>query len=402
MILRVIIRTLLLSLGLVGAVIVFTQTVQGQDEQAGVDAPGASEHHEEQRKPLKLSEADMREFGISVVVAGPGSLEFHASFPGEVRLNEDRLAHVVPNIAGVVKEVTAHLGDRIERGDVMAVLASRELAEAKAGHLASHAQLELLEVTFQREKQLWEDKISAEQDYLRARNAVEKARIELRSSEQRLYALGLTKEAIHRSEGESNSELTRFEVRAPFAGTIIEKHITLGEALEANAQVYTVADLSTVWVDLSIYAKDLLLIREGQEVVISTDMGLPDTDGVISYIGPVIGEETRTATARIVLPSTDGLWRPGLFVTAQVSVEDMDIPIKIPKSALQLIEGKAKVFVLGAEGFVAKDVRPGRMDADEVEILAGLEAGQKIVATGAFYLKAELAKEAFAGGGHHH
>ncbi|MCF6284931.1 MAG: efflux RND transporter periplasmic adaptor subunit, partial [Candidatus Hydrogenedentes bacterium] len=324
------------------------------DEEDGHD--DESGDHED---ALQLSPEDMLEFGITLAAAGPGLLEFHTDLPGEVRLNEDHLAHVVPNITGVVREVTASLGDSVKAGDVMAVLASRELAETKAAHLSAHAQLELLEVTFQREKQLWEDKISAEQSYLEARNAVANARITLRVSEERLYALGLPAEIIHQIGKKSRPKLTRFEVRAPFEGTVIEKHITHGEALEATTPIFVVADLSTVWVDLSVYAKDLLSVRKGQKVIISSGVALPDAEGIISYIGPVVGEETRTAMARVVLPNPDGLWKPGLFITASVAVDELNVPIKVPKTALHTIEGKTHVFVKDLDGFEVTEVKLG-------------------------------------------
>ncbi|PCJ57901.1 MAG: efflux transporter periplasmic adaptor subunit [Candidatus Hydrogenedentota bacterium] len=373
----------------------------GHNEEAEDDGHGHGDD-EDHDESLRLSDKDLLELNISIEVAGPGLLEFHASFPGEVRLNEDKLAHVVPNIAGVVKEVTAHLGDIVKKGDVMAILASRELAETKAEHLASHAQLELLEVTYKREKQLWKDKISAEQDFLIARNALEKGRIDLRASEQRLYALGLSIETIHKLENESNTQLTRFEVRAPFTGTVIEKHITLGEAIDAESQIFSVADLSTVWVDLSVYSKDLLSIRKGQKVIIASETAIPDTEGIISYIGPIVGEETRTSLARIVLPTNQSLWRPGMFITAKVAVDEMTVPIKVPKTALLTIDGETRVFIRDAEGFKAVDITLGRVDMQGAEILSGLEAGQHYVATGGFYLKAELGKAAFADGGHNH
>ena len=147
----------------------------------------SQEHHDDEHHDgLKLTVDEMKELNMTLAIAGPGELSINATLPGEVRLNEENLAHVVPNIRGVVRQVTATLGDSVKTGDIMAVLASRELAESKAAHLAAHAQLELMEVTYLREKQLWEEKISAEQDYLRAKNTMEKVSIELRASEQRL------------------------------------------------------------------------------------------------------------------------------------------------------------------------------------------------------------------------
>jgi cobalt-zinc-cadmium efflux system membrane fusion protein len=159
-----------------------------------------------------------------------------------------------------------------------------------------------------------------------------------------------------------------------------------------------------VWVNLTVYQKDLPYIRVGQEVIISPGYGIPETrnaKGKISYISPVLDEETRTATARVVLPNPEGIWRPGLFVTGKVVIENIYVPILIPKSALQTVEGKTCVFILTEDGFIPQPVETGRSNETHVEIISGLRPGQKYVSKGAFTLKSELSKEEF-GGGHGH
>ncbi len=360
---------------------------------------GGGEEHEEE--VVRLSREEMKEFGVEIRTAGPEKLRIYISLPGEVKTNADKLAHIVPRVSGVVRDVRKRLGDKVRRGEVMAVLESRELADAKSAYLAAIERFSVAEADFRREENLWKKRISPEKNYLRARRMLAEARIELRSAKQKLFALGLPDEYIASLSDHPEASYTRYEITAPFDGTVIEKHIALGEAVEADSTVFVVADLSTVWVDLSVYQKDLPLVRVGQEVVLSAGYGIEDATGRISYVGPVVGEETRTAIARVVLPNRDGRWRPGLFVTGRIAVDEITVPVAVPRSAVQEVEGRPSVFVETDEGFVPRVVNTGRKDTSKVEISSGLEPGERYVAKGAFILKAQLSKGAF-GEGHSH
>ncbi|MBU4566618.1 MAG: efflux RND transporter periplasmic adaptor subunit, partial [Proteobacteria bacterium] len=194
---------------------------------------------------------------------------------------------------------------------------------------------------------------------------------------------------------------TRFEIRTPFAGTIIKRHITLGEKVNTDAEVFTIADLSTVWIDINIYQKDLALIQKGQVVQIEIGHNKQSVVGKIAWVGPLVGESTRTATARVVVPNPSGVLRPGLFVNAKVAVSSNMADIVVPKSALQTFEDRTVVFVRTDEGFKPQPVKLGRRNTTRVEVLSGLETGQTYVSKGAFLLKSQLSKAAF-GDGHNH
>ncbi|MGD9402284.1 MAG: efflux RND transporter periplasmic adaptor subunit, partial [bacterium] len=259
------------------------------------------------------------------------------------------------------------------------------------------------ESNFEREKNLWEKEITSEQEYLDARSELTEARIESRSSEQKLYALGLTLSQVGRLSADDDEAFTRYEVRAPFDGTVVDKHITLGEKVGDDSEIFVVADLSTVWVDLSITQKDLPFVRTGTEVTISAGYGVPDAEGIIDYVSPVVGENTRTATARIVLANPDGLWRPGLFVSARLSVAGTEVPVLIPRTAAQNLDEEWVVFVEVGDGFEPVPVSLGRGDENRVEVLAGLTPGRRYVAEGAFECKAKVVTENIdphAGHGH--
>jgi cobalt-zinc-cadmium efflux system membrane fusion protein len=154
-------------------------------------------------------------------------------------------------------------------------------------------------------------------------------------------------------------------------------------------------------VNLGVYQKDIPSVRVGQPVVVSAGHGIPDMTGEISYIDPLVGEQTRTATARVVLPNRGGQLRPGLFVTGRVTLSTVPVPILVPKTALQTMDEKTVVFVEDKDGFEPRTVAVGRSNGTHVEITSGLKPGQKYVSAGAFTLKAQLAKGSFGDGDNH-
>lgn len=200
---------------------------------------------------------------------------------------------------------------------------------------------------------------------------------------------------------ESSESLSPYEVVSLIEGTVVEKHLTVGEVVKDDVEIYQVADLKTVWLNLTVYQKDLAAIRIGQSIKVSAGAGIQDVNGTISYISPTVDEHTRTAKARAVLNNADGALRPGLFVTAQVVVATHEVPVVVPRSGLQTIDDLTCVFVKTSEGFQPRSVTIGRSNDTNAEIVAGLVAGEQFVSTGAFTLKAQLSKGAF-GDGHNH
>jgi cobalt-zinc-cadmium efflux system membrane fusion protein len=361
---------------------------------------GPNEAHGED-PAIQLSEADQREFGIAVETAGSGALHMHVNVPGKVALNADHQAHIVPRVSGVVQAVHKTLGDQVRAGEILATLESRELADLKSAYLTAQEQQALAQSVFDREADLRQKKITSEQEYLQAKQDLASAKIATRAAAQKLRALGLSDEAITRLPTQPGATFTQYAITAPFNGTIIERHISLGEVLQDATAAFVVADLSTVWVDLQIYPKDLPFVRTGQTAVMSADPGIPEAQGTIAYMGPVVGEQTRTALARVVLPNPQGHWRPGLFVTADITIERHEVSLLIPETALQSVEERPTVFVETPEGFIPQPVTLGRRNAAAIEVTSGLVPGQRYVTRGAFTLKAQLAKGSF-GDGHNH
>lgn len=192
---------------------------------------------------------------------------------------------------------------------------------------------------------------------------------------------------------ESNQSLTVYELKAPIAGTVIERQISLGEYVSEQKPSFVVADLSTIWVDLSIYRQDLKRVRLDDEVLIDPDDGRGEIEGTISYIAPIGSSETQTALARVVLPNPDGRLRPGLFVTARLILAARNVAVAVRRSAIQTLEGRTIVFVReDSDKIEARPVELGEADPQFVEIKAGLTAGEHYVAENSFVVKAEMGK----------
>lgn len=287
----------------------------------GIVQPAQAEE-EDHEELVILTPAEMEEFGVQVTEAGPGIIILTRSLPGEIKVNDNRLAHIGPRYDGIVTKVYVTVGDSVEEGQILA-------------------------------------------------------------------------------EVESNETLAPYELKTFIAGTIIEKHMTLGEPVSRENDGFVVADLSTVWIDITVYQRDLDLITVGEEATVRTSTRNRTFSGKISYVTPVIDVHTRTATARIVAANSDGYWRPGMFIMAEVVTGKIDAAVVVPATAVHTMEDSPVIFVETDEGFHPRHVTIGRKGDTQLEILSGLKTGERYVSVGGFVLKAELGKDSL-GEGHAH
>ncbi|AKT41603.1 efflux RND transporter periplasmic adaptor subunit [Chondromyces crocatus] len=339
-----------------------------------------------------LSAEALAAAGIEVAAAGPGQVEVTATLPGEVALNADTVAHVTPRVGGVVREVKRNLGDRVKKGEVLAVLDSRELADLQREALTARERLELAETSFRRQEALWQEKVTSEKEYLSAKQALAEARIEHRSATQKL--------AVGSGGG---SKEGGYALVAPLDGTIIERHATVGEVLGGETRAFTVADLSTIWVNVTVYAKDLAQVHPGQVARVRAEGIEQRAEGKITYLSQVADEQTRSSIARVVLMNPGPAWRPGLFATADIVVSEAEVAVTVLDDAVQRLEGKDVVFVQEGEAFQVRPVRLGRRGTVEgnavVEVRSGIAAGERYASKNSFVLKADLGK---SGAAHEH
>jgi len=254
--------------------------------------------------------------------------------------------------------------------------------------------LALARARFDRESNLREKKISAADDYLNAKEALAEAEIDARSSEQQLLALGLAPDYVKALSERDPEQFTRFEVVSPVAGTVTEKHVVLGDSPQAGTALYSVADLSTVWIDFDVPAKDWASVHTGQSVSVVREDNALRAESRIGYMGPVMEPDTRASLARAVLPNEARAWQPGVFVTGYIETDSRDVALLAAKDAVQSVGGASTVFVKTEAGYEPRTVEIGESSGASVEVLSGLEVGQPYVSSGTFVLKAEMEKGA--------
>jgi len=390
-----------------------------------------------------MSPEQMEMQDIKVAPVAPGQLQRHIVVPGMITPVADRIARVPARVVGTVAEMRKQLGDAVKADEIVAVLDSREVADAKSEYLTARVNLDLQTTNFERAKALWERRVSAESQYLQAQATFSEAQLRLDLARQKLSALGLHAKIVFANSIKEEQEglpssLRKYELRAPIAGRIIERKVDVGTAVGKEgdpSDVYTIADLTTMWAELSVATIDLALIKEGAAVSISPAMSAgtracsPNAEsrlanelapvqqvgacplsqnrshfcgtcssqpssGKIVFISPVLSADTKAARVIAGIPNADGRWHAGSFATAEIEIARDEVPLMLPKDALQTINGKTVVFVRTADGFEKRDIARGRKDDYSIEIVSGLKAGEEIAISNSFLLKAELGKSA--------
>ncbi|WP_394809547.1 efflux RND transporter periplasmic adaptor subunit [Nitrosomonas sp.] len=343
---------------------------------------------------VEIPDEMLKSMGVALLTAGPATIKPKLKLPGEVTFNEHTIVRVVPRVAGMVTSVQGHHGQHVKKGDVLAVLESPMLADLRSQYYVAKKRLGLTRATYEREKQLWEEKISAKQDFLLAQELWNEAEIALELAATKLIALGVQPESNH-----SKITISRYEIRSPISGIIIAKAIALGEAVKEDREIYTVADVSTVWTAITVYPKDLNVVKEGQKVAVKATAYDVESEGTITYISTLIGGQTRTATARVELDNQAGKWRPGMFVNAELVAEEIQVPVAVSVAAIQTLRDWSVVFGRYDRFFEVRPLELGRNDGEMVEVLKGLTSGEQYAGGNSFAIKAELGK---AGASHDH
>ncbi|HLO26865.1 MAG TPA: efflux RND transporter periplasmic adaptor subunit [Geobacteraceae bacterium] len=372
-----------------------------KEEKAGGDDEG-KEHKEEKEGheghdehgeagSVKMTAEVQKENGVVTAKAEKQRLGGVISATGKVEANADRIAHVSPRISGKIVSVKASLGDSVSAGQALATLDSVELGEALNRYRQSKTRLALAQSSMERIKNLVEKKIAARKDILQAETDFRMAQTELHTDEERLSLYGVPTSDL-KGDGHKKPLLP---VRSPISGIITEKHAIVGELSDPSKSLYTVADLSSVWVMVDINEKDLAKVHKGQAATVIVG-AFPDLKlkGRITYIADLVNESTRTVKARIEVANPGRKLKPEMFATVELALA-VDAPsvLAVPEDALQDLDGKKVVFIVENETeFAARQVQTGRAAGGMVEIVSGLKEGERYAVKGAFILKSELKK----------
>lgn len=341
---------------------------------------------------VQLSPAQIAMAGIDSEPAKTAPVGDRLRFPAEVALNANRVAEIVPRVGGRVRAVKADLGQNVAAGATMAVIESRDLAAAKAAYLSAREKRKLADATVAREERLWKQRISAEQDYLVARQAAETARIEQEAAAQQLRALGLDPGKV----SARTSNLAEMVATAPFAGTVIERHVVQGEQVSEGTTMFRLADLSTVWVMARVSENSLAAVALNRPATVMVRAYPGRTlSGQVTWIGATLDEATRTLPVRIEVDNLDRLLKAGMFAEVTLATSDKRPAVIVPMAAVQEQENTKVVFIaLGSDRFALRSVQLGARIGDAVEIVAGVRPGERVVTNGGFALLSELGKGA--------
>jgi membrane fusion protein, heavy metal efflux system len=357
--------------------------------------PGAGSAEEKQGF-VKLSAADIEAAGIELAAVQSGATARRIIVAGTIRAPADRISHVAVRLSGIVAELRKNVGDPVAAGEILGILESREVANAKSEYLAARVTNELQQEMLNRDTTLWERKVIADQQLLRSRNVAANAKIANDIARQKLFALGLTEKEIAGLQNVPEASLRRQEIRSPIAGRVLERKAELGVVVgrdNLETDLFVVADLDRTWAELSVSPEEAAF-RIDQIVSVSA-RGIKDkAEGKVIYVSPIVDRDTHKVHVVAEINNKDGIWRPGLFVSAAIVFDKQSVPIAVPVGAVQTMDGRPVAFVRTADGFQKRQIVLGRSDDQAIEVVSGLRLGETIAVSNTFLLKAEMLKRA--------
>ena len=354
---------------------------------------GAAEHGEAAEGVVQLDSTSV-EYGNIRIGAVETVTTTGLPVTGTITYHANRVSHIGPRTDGRIVRLDADVGTRVTAGRVLAVLESPQIGQLQTEEREAQALLKIARENHAREQRLEQQGISSRKELLVAEADLRRAEAALNSAHERLLVLG-----AHDGEG------GRFVVTTPFAGVVVARDASLGEMAVPADQLFTVANLDRLWIELDIFERDLARIARGQDVEITT-AAYPGRafPGTIVYIGDILDPQKRTVRARVEVPNPRELLKPGMFATARIAVGGGGEPfVVVPEAAVQELEGQKVVFVPGDRPgeFRAQAVEVGeQLEGGKVVILSGLTGDSRIVVTGAFSLRSELAEGEIGEHGH--
>jgi membrane fusion protein, heavy metal efflux system len=376
---------------------------RGGDEQSATEPaktatpPAAEEKHDE--NVVHVEAGMLRDLQITTrpVESRTGGEE--VSLLGELAVDERRYAEVGVPVPSRVTRLLASPGDTVRVGQPLVELQSTELGRARADYQTAQARVHLAERALLRKRDLAAERIAPQREVQEAEAAAAEARAGLRAAEAFLSAIG-----VPLPTGESGgADSSRFVLRSPVAGVVIERAVVSGEMLEPSKPAFRVGDLSTLWLTVHAFERDAVRIRPGAPARIAFS-ALPGRDfqGSVALLGREVAKESRTVPVRIDVRNTGGALRPGMSATAMVPVGASDTPLlTVPVAAVQRVREQWCVFIPKDTGvFEIRRIGRGRDLGGEVEVLSGLKPGETVVVDGAFLLKSQAEKAESGHGGH--
>lgn len=353
---------------------------------AAASAPASSDT----KAGLTLTPQEQKEAGIQVQAAAEADVAATVTLNGTLVPNQDRIANVLPRLAGRIVSAPVALGATVRTGQTLAVLESIDLGEAQSSYRQLRSEATVTEAALERAQKLAAEDIIAQKDLQRARGDAERARAALRAAADKLRLLGVVPAPLEHQRD------AIYPVVAPLSGTVIEKHAVPGSLAETDP-LFVVADLSTVWLEADVFEKDLALLKTGSPATVSV-AAYPDRpfQGRLTYVSSTMDTASRTVKARIEVPNTNTALKPGMFATARITSSATVRALVLPAQAVTLMNDKPTVFVLTPRGFEARSVETTSRPDGTVEVRAGLSPGDQVAVAGAYALKSRILKSSLA------
>ena len=359
------------------------------DKSANGPAPAKQEGKAEagqEEKGLKLTAQEQERAGIKFEEVSLRSVVDAISVTATIHPNQDRIAKISPRVEGRIVSVSANLGDMVRAGQTLAVMDSLAIGEAQSSLLRAQSLERVAQADFKRAESLSAEEIIPQKELLRARGELERASAEARAAKDRLRLLGGSVSA-------SGQAQSTFALTAPFAGTVIEKKATIGQLGSAADAVFTIADLSKVWIEASLTDQLVSKVKIGAAATVTVGAYPGERfSGRVTYIASVLDKDSRTIAARIEVPNKDGRLKLEMFATASIESGSQFDAISVPDGAILLLQGQPTVFVYEDGRFESRAVETGDKLSGRTVIKSGLKLKDQVVAAGAYALKARLLK----------
>ncbi|WP_449245620.1 efflux RND transporter periplasmic adaptor subunit [Desulfobacca acetoxidans] len=338
--------------------------------------------------------------GIEIRIVKPAPFEEKMQFVGELGLNEEQTSRVSTRLGGRVLKILADYGQSIKAEQALAVIESVELGQAQMAYLQSEAVYRVAQQAYERAKLLWQEKAISRAEYLERQAKFEQDQAERDYAENRLHLLGLSESDIARrlkaatGKGLRHNVDPTFVLRSPLGGKVVDRRITPGQMVRPDEELFIIAETSILWCSVQIPEKDLPLVRLGSKAIIKVN-ALPHEDfaGKIDYISVMVDKASRMTKARVKVDNSRDLLKAGMFVDVSVTASVRTV-CTIPESAVISLGDAPHVFIEQKPClFIKRAIKPGAKMDGRVEVLEGLQDGERVVVQGTFTLKSELARE---------
>ena len=336
---------------------------------------------------ISLTSKQLVQQGIQLLAVEQGAVIQLNSYPAKLSLNTDQQAHVSPSFSGHVENVYVELGQKVQKGQPLAALLVPDLVDQQANLKIEQSNLELAKQDFDREQQLWSQGISAKQDYQRAYHSYKRAQIQVQAAQSRLSAFG----AMNASNG-------RYILKAPISGVISKKDLVIGENVQSASQLFTIDQLDQLWLEFIVPNAEIAGLSPNQKIEFKSLQTDKIYKAVIQTLNIEADAQTGRLQVRAKVQSSTAELRPNLMVNVLLQQHSDSTALRILQSAVQNVNGKNVIFVATQQGqqveFHPTPIKLGQSSKDSqyIEVLSGLNQGQKYAAQGSFLLKSELEK----------